>query len=224
MSILSILEPANSTSSSRPAVARLTTGSIPATVAADLLVPLADGRVTDYANFDHGASAPCLESVRAAVEAALPSYASVHRGNGYASRITTQWYERARNEVHTFVGARSTDQVIFTRQTTDALNLLARAVPVDATVIVFESEHHAALLPGKPSAPSASRPRPPRRQPSPPSPTHSVLRPMGRGWSSSPAPPTSPARSSRSPRSPLSPRPTARGCASTPLSWRRTAW
>jgi selenocysteine lyase/cysteine desulfurase len=147
MSILSILEPANAAVKTRPTVARLTTGSIPATVARDLLVPLADGRVTDYANFDHGASAPCLESVRAAVEAALPSYASVHRGNGYASRITTQWYERARAEVHTFVGARDDDQVIFTRQTTDALNLLARAVPADATVIVFESEHHAALLP-----------------------------------------------------------------------------
>ena len=46
-----------------------------------------------------------------------------------------------------FVGARADDQVIFTRQTTDALNLLARCVPADATVIVFESEHHAALLP-----------------------------------------------------------------------------
>ncbi len=146
MSILSILEPATSTAQ-RAAVTRLTSGSIPATVGADLLVPLADGRVTDYANFDHGASAPCLESVRRAVEAALPSYASVHRGNGYASRITTQWYERARAEVHSFVGAREDDQVIFTRQTTDALNLLAKALPADATVIVFESEHHAALLP-----------------------------------------------------------------------------
>jgi selenocysteine lyase/cysteine desulfurase len=146
MSILSILEPSHSTAA-RPTIARLTTGSIPSTLGAGLLVPLADGRVTDYANFDHGASAPCLESVRAAVEAALPSYASVHRGNGYASRITTQWYERARAEVHAFVGAREDDQVIFTRQTTDALNLLARAVPADATVIVFESEHHAALLP-----------------------------------------------------------------------------
>ncbi len=146
MSILSILEPA-STTTPRAAVTRQANGSIPATVGADLLVPLADGRVTDYANFDHGASAPCLESVRASVEAALPSYASVHRGNGYASRITTQWYERARAEVHSFVGARTDDQVIFTRQTTDALNLLAHAVPADATVIVFESEHHAALLP-----------------------------------------------------------------------------
>ena len=146
MSILSILEPAGTTAP-RPTIARLSTGSIPATVGSDLLVPLADGRVTDYANFDHGASAPCLESVRATVEAALPSYASVHRGNGYASRITTQWYERARAEVHAFVGARADDQVIFTRQTTDALNLLAHVVPADATVIVFESEHHAALLP-----------------------------------------------------------------------------
>ncbi|GAA1653456.1 aminotransferase class V-fold PLP-dependent enzyme [Kribbella alba] len=146
MSILSILEPSHSTVA-RPTIARRGTGNLPATVGAELLVPLADGRVTDYANFDHGASAPCLESVRAAVEAALPSYASVHRGNGYASRITTQWYERARAEVHAFVGARADDQVIFTRQTTDALNLLARAVPADATVIVFESEHHAALLP-----------------------------------------------------------------------------
>ncbi len=146
MSILSILEPAGTTIA-RPTVARFATGNIPATVGSDLLVPLADGRVTDYANFDHGASAPCLESVRASVEAALPSYASVHRGNGYASRITTQWYERARAEVHAFVGAREDDQVIFTRQTTDALNLLAHAVPKDATVVVFESEHHAALLP-----------------------------------------------------------------------------
>ena len=136
MSILSILEPASATTP-RPVVTRQVTGTIPATVGSDLLVPLADGRVTDYANFDHGASAPCLESVRATVEQALPSYSSVHRGNGYASRITTQWYERARQEVHTFVGARPDDQVIFTRQTTDALNLLAHAVPEDTTVIVF---------------------------------------------------------------------------------------
>ena len=44
MSILSILEPA-SASTPRPAIARLATGSIPATVGSDLLVPLADGRV-----------------------------------------------------------------------------------------------------------------------------------------------------------------------------------
>ena len=115
----------------------------------------------------------------------------MHRGNGYASRITTQWYERARAEVHGFVGARADDQVIFTRQTTDALNLLARAVPADATVIVFESEHHAALLPwpaertvrlAAPIEPDRSRDRA--------SPTRCARRPRARGSSSSPARPT----------------------------------
>ncbi|HEY3004654.1 MAG TPA: aminotransferase class V-fold PLP-dependent enzyme [Kribbellaceae bacterium] len=145
MSILSILEhPCTTTPAPQPP---LTAGNLPTTTGADLLVPLADGRVTDYANLDHGASAPCLETVRRAVDAALPSYASVHRGNGYASRVTTQWYERARAEVHAFVGARPDDQVVFTRQTTDALNLLARCLPEATTVVVFESEHHAALLP-----------------------------------------------------------------------------
>ena len=146
MSILSILEPACRPPSS-PRHPVLADGNIPATTGADLLVPLADGRVTDYANFDHGASAPCLDAVDEPSTPPLPSYASVHRGNGYASRITTQWYERARAEVHGFVGARPDDQVVFTRQTTDALNLLARCLPDGTTVVVFESEHHAALLP-----------------------------------------------------------------------------
>jgi selenocysteine lyase/cysteine desulfurase len=147
MSILSILEPACTTTDRAPHLPLTSAGNLPTTVGADLLVPLADGRVTDYANLDHGASAPCLEAVRRAVDAALPSYASVHRGNGYASRITTQWYEQARAEVHSFVGARPDDQVVFTRQTTDALNLLARCLPQATTVVVFETEHHAALLP-----------------------------------------------------------------------------
>lgn len=146
MSILSILEPATQ-QNSRPVQPTLSPDRLPATAGAELLVPLADGRVTDYANFDHGASAPCLESVRRAVDSALPAYASVYRGNGYASQLTTQWYERARDEVHTFVNARPDDQVVFTRQTTDALNLLARCLPKATTVIVFETEHHAALLP-----------------------------------------------------------------------------
>jgi selenocysteine lyase/cysteine desulfurase len=147
MSILSILDPACTTTDRAHHLPLTSAGNLPTTVGADLLVPLADGRVTDYANLDHGASAPCLEAVRRAVDAALPSYASVHRGNGYASRITTQWYERARAEVHSFVGARPDDQVVFTRQTTDALNLLARCLPQATTVVVFETEHHAALLP-----------------------------------------------------------------------------
>jgi selenocysteine lyase/cysteine desulfurase len=110
-------------------------------------VPVAGGGTVPYANLDYAASAPCLEPVRAAVDAALPYYSSVHRGAGYASQVTTDRYERARETVRAFVGAWRRDAVVFTRNTTDAMNLLAHALPHSTTVVVFESEHHASLLP-----------------------------------------------------------------------------
>jgi selenocysteine lyase/cysteine desulfurase len=123
----------------------------PRTVSENLGVPTLHRTVVDYANFDHAASTPALESVKAAVDVALRTYSSVHRGNGYASRITSGWYEQARAEVGSFVGARADDLVVFTRNTTDSLNLLGRSLPRDTTTFVFESEHHAALLPWNPS-------------------------------------------------------------------------
>jgi selenocysteine lyase/cysteine desulfurase len=116
-------------------------------VGQDVPVPLADGRTVPYANLDYAASAPCLEAVREAIDAALPHYSSVHRGAGYSSQVTTERYERARETVRTFVGAWRRDAVVFTRNTTDAMNLLAHALPHGTTVVVFESEHHASLLP-----------------------------------------------------------------------------
>ena len=124
------------------------TVDLPAVVSAGLVVPTLNGP-TDYANFDHAASTPSLVSVKAAVDSALRTYSSVHRGNGYASKVTSAWYEQAREEVATFVGAREGDQVVFTRNSTDSFNLLARALPRDTQVFVFETEHHAALLPWK---------------------------------------------------------------------------
>ncbi|MFD1934663.1 aminotransferase class V-fold PLP-dependent enzyme [Nonomuraea mangrovi] len=113
----------------------------------DLEVPVKGGRLVSYANLDYAASAPCLEPVSAAVTAALPAYSSVHRGAGYASQLTTARYEQARHTVRAFVGARTDDAVIFTRNTTDATNLLARCLPEGTTTVVFDTEHHASLLP-----------------------------------------------------------------------------
>jgi selenocysteine lyase/cysteine desulfurase len=115
---------------------------------ADLPVPVADGYVS-YANLDYAASAPCLEAVRDAIDTALPYYSSVHRGAGYASQVTTDSYERARQTVRSFVGAWRRDAVVFTRNTTDAMNLLAHTLPAGTSTVVFESEHHATLLPWK---------------------------------------------------------------------------
>ena len=125
--------------------------SPPRTVSENLGVPTLHRTVVDYANLDHAASTPALESVKAAVDIALRTYSSVHRGNGYASRITSGWYEEARAQVHDFVGARAEDLVVFTRNCTDSLNLLARSLPKRTTTFVFESEHHAALLAWNPA-------------------------------------------------------------------------
>ncbi|WP_435809543.1 aminotransferase class V-fold PLP-dependent enzyme [Streptosporangium canum] len=120
---------------------------IPAVLGSDLEVPVKGGRLVPYANLDYAASAPCLEPVSAAVAAALPAYSSVHRGAGYASQLTTARYEQARHTVRAFVGARPDDSVVFTRNTTDATNLLARSLPEGTTAVVFDTEHHASLLP-----------------------------------------------------------------------------
>ncbi len=112
---------------------------------ADLRVPLVQGGSASYVNLDYAASAPALQSVVRHIEQLLPYYASVHRGAGYASQISTAVYEDARGDVARFVGARPDDVVVFTRNTTDSLNLLARAVPGE--VLVLDVEHHANLLP-----------------------------------------------------------------------------
>ncbi len=120
---------------------------IPAVLGGDLPVPLADGRTVTYANLDYAATAPCLAVVAEAVSELLPWYASVHRGAGAASRRCTREYEQARETIADFLDARADDYVIFTRNTTDALNLLARALPTGTTVIGWDGEHHANLLP-----------------------------------------------------------------------------
>ncbi|MEO6703723.1 MAG: aminotransferase class V-fold PLP-dependent enzyme [Jatrophihabitantaceae bacterium] len=112
-----------------------------------LPVKLADGREVSYVNLDYAATAPCLQAAADAVNELLPWYASVHRGAGAASQRCTLAYEQARQNVADFLDARPDDHVVFTRNTTDSLNLLARALPADTTVIGWAGEHHANLLP-----------------------------------------------------------------------------
>jgi selenocysteine lyase/cysteine desulfurase len=71
----------------------------------------------------------------------------VHRGAGFPSSLCTDVLAGARETVRNFLGARRDDTVVFTRNTTDSLNLLAAALPRDTTVVTFASEHHANLLP-----------------------------------------------------------------------------
>ncbi|MEU4243271.1 aminotransferase class V-fold PLP-dependent enzyme [Actinoplanes sp. NPDC026619] len=100
-----------------------------------------------FVHLDYAATAPCVRAAADAVNALLPSYGSVHRGTGPRSQTSTLEYERARAVIASFLGCRPSDHVVFTRNTTDALNLLARALPPGTTTVLFDGEHHANLLP-----------------------------------------------------------------------------
>ncbi|WP_425834794.1 aminotransferase class V-fold PLP-dependent enzyme [Streptomyces fractus] len=113
----------------------------------DVTVPLVTGGEVTYAALDYAASAPALQRVWDDVAAYAPYYGSVHRGAGYLSQLSTDLFENSRVAVAEFLGCRVDDQVVFTRSTTDSLNLLAAALPAGCEVFVFETEHHASLLP-----------------------------------------------------------------------------
>jgi len=79
------------------------------------------------------------------------SHANVHRSIHTLGEEATDLYEGARDAVRAFVGARSREEIIFTRGTTEAINLVAQAVgrtlaPGDE-IIVTELEHHSNLIP-----------------------------------------------------------------------------
>ncbi|MFE6646946.1 aminotransferase class V-fold PLP-dependent enzyme [Nocardioides sp. NPDC057772] len=114
-------------------------------VGSNTQVPLLDGTTVAYANLDVAASAPALQSVADRVAEVLPWYASVHRGAGYLSQVSTALYEESRATIGAYVGAREDDVTVITRNTTDAVNLLAGCVP--GRVLVLDIEHHANLLP-----------------------------------------------------------------------------
>lgn len=116
-------------------------------VGGDLEVPIVGGGQVRYSNLDHAASTPALVEVWRAVEAFMPWYSSVHRGAGFKSQVATAAYEAARVPVRAFLHARPDDAVVFTRNTTDAVNLLARSLPSGTAVITTAAEHHANLLP-----------------------------------------------------------------------------
>jgi cysteine desulfurase / selenocysteine lyase len=113
-------------------------------------VPVLDGQLVPYVNLDNAASTPALRPVVETVEEFLPFYASVHRGTGYMSRLSTAAYERAREHVLTFVGADpERDVVVFGKNTTEVLNRLARSMrmPAGSVVLTTMLEHHSNGLP-----------------------------------------------------------------------------
>jgi selenocysteine lyase/cysteine desulfurase len=120
---------------------------LPRLLGDDTEVPCADGRHRRYVNLDNAASTPVMAEVWEAVAEFAPWYSSVHRGSGYKSQAATDAFEAARGDVARFVGARRGDDVVFVRNTTEAINVLAASLPASTRVLTSPVEHHANMLP-----------------------------------------------------------------------------
>ncbi|MGI9352925.1 MAG: cysteine desulfurase [Rhizobiaceae bacterium] len=102
---------------------------------------------------DNGASAQKPQTVIDAVNHVYSyEYANVHRGLHYLSNAATEAYEAAREKVRAFLNASSVDEVIFTKGTTEAINLVAygwamkHLKPGDEIVLTI-MEHHSNIVP-----------------------------------------------------------------------------
>jgi len=134
----------------RPAVTRAAPTMPDLWVGTEVHVPVSDGRRLRYVDLDQAATTPAFRSVRDTVDRFLDWSASVHRGAGFKSRLSTEVYEQAREVVGAFVGADpGHDRVVFTRSATESLNIAAGLLdwrPGDV-VAVSALEHHSNLLP-----------------------------------------------------------------------------
>lgn len=101
-------------------------------------------------------NAATTQKPRCVVEAMTEEYynvnANVHRGVHYLSQQATDLHEEAREKVRRFINARSTGEVIFTRGTTESLNLVASSfcdefMREGDEVIVTVMEHHSNIVP-----------------------------------------------------------------------------
>ncbi|MCB1478408.1 MAG: cysteine desulfurase [Rhodobiaceae bacterium] len=102
---------------------------------------------------DNGASAQKPQTMIDAVTKAYGhEYANVHRGLHYLSNTATDNYEAARETVRKFLNAGSVDEIIFTRSTTEAINLVAYSLGLDGIgegdeIVLSIMEHHSNIVP-----------------------------------------------------------------------------
>ena len=101
---------------------------------------------------DSGASAQKPQAVLDAIrDAYAHSYANVHRGVYQLSQRATDLYEGARETVRAFINAGAVEEVIFTGNATQALNLVANSfgsmLQRGDEVVISHMEHHSNIVP-----------------------------------------------------------------------------
>jgi cysteine desulfurase/selenocysteine lyase len=101
---------------------------------------------------DNGASAQKPRSVLDAIDYAYKmEYANVHRGLHFLSNAATARYEDARETARRFLNAPSVEEIIFTRNATEGINLVAASYGMDFRkgdeIVISIMEHHSNIVP-----------------------------------------------------------------------------
>ena len=101
---------------------------------------------------DNGASAQKPQQVIDRMTRLMTSeYANVHRGLHYLANASTEAFEEAREIVRGFLGAATTDEIVFTKSITEAMNLLAYSLGQDIRegdeIVLSIMEHHSNIVP-----------------------------------------------------------------------------
>jgi len=101
-------------------------------------------------------NAATTQKPRQVIEAITKFYeeynSNIHRGVHFLSQIATNAYEESRDYIKNFIGAAHREEVIFTRGTTEAINLLAHSfgkafIKEGDEVLISEMEHHSNIVP-----------------------------------------------------------------------------
>jgi cysteine desulfurase / selenocysteine lyase len=102
---------------------------------------------------DNAASAQKPKSVLERLqEAYTTEYANVHRGLHYLANAATEAYEGAREKVRSFLNAERSEEIVFTRNATEAINLVAytfgrERIGKDDEIVLSIMEHHSNVVP-----------------------------------------------------------------------------
>ncbi len=101
-----------------------------------------------YVNLDNAATVPPFKCVQDKVDDYITSYGSVHRGAGLKSQISTDIYEKSRDTIKKFTNAPSNSYVLFTGNTTGAMNALSHYFSyIRGKIAVSSIEHSSSWLP-----------------------------------------------------------------------------
>jgi selenocysteine lyase/cysteine desulfurase len=130
--------------------------ALPRVMGADSRATLGDGRDVRVVQLNNAATTPPFERTVAEVGDFLARYGALHRGAGPRARATVEAVELAVERIRAFIGQPEDNGLLFTANTSAAINALARLLPLETgdVVLTSEIEHTSNNLPWRHNTPA----------------------------------------------------------------------